>query len=72
MVDGLSREKDMQSQVNPDQRQVIHQVRGRSARTPLNAINVCAENHSPKELQLESLQQVCEVLLNESRGRDLA
>jgi hypothetical protein len=62
----------MQSQANPDLRQVIHQVRGQSVRTPLNAINVCAENHSPKELQLESLQQVCEVLLNESLARDHA
>jgi hypothetical protein len=62
----------MQSQVNPDLRQVIRQARGQSVHTPLNAINVCVENHSPKELQLESLQQVCEVLLNESRARDHA
>jgi hypothetical protein len=72
MVDDLDRVKDMLFQGDQDLRQVIHQVRDQSAHTPLNAINECVGNRSPKELLLGSLRQVDGVLQSESLVRDRA
>jgi hypothetical protein len=47
----------MQSLEDQDLLPMIHQVRAQSVHTPVNGKDVCAENHSPKEQLLESLQQ---------------
>ena len=71
MVDDLSREKDRQSQADLDLRQVIHQVRGQSVRTPSSVIIVCVESRSPMEQQLEFLQPTDKLILLDERGKNL-
>ena len=55
--DGPYRVTDMQSLEDQDLPPMIHRVRDQSVRTPVNAKDVCAGNHSPKEQLLESLQR---------------
>ena len=55
MVDGPYRAIDKQFPKDQDLRLVIHLARDQSAHIQGNAIDVYVENHSPKELRLESL-----------------
>jgi hypothetical protein len=55
----------MQSLANLDLRPEIHRVRDQSVRIQVSAINVYAENHSPKELQLVFWQLSDEELQSE-------
>jgi hypothetical protein len=65
MVGGPCHEIDMLSRVNLDLLPTIRRVHDQSVRIQVSEINECAENHSPKERLLESLQLSGEVLLSE-------
>jgi hypothetical protein len=55
-----------------DLRLMIRQARDQSVRT-LKSVKVgCAENHFPRELQLEFLQPIVEAMLSESLVHDRA
>jgi hypothetical protein len=64
MVGGLNHGTNKPYLVDLDRLQVIHQVRDQFARIPVNAKVESAESHFPKELLLEFLQPIFEVMLN--------
>ena len=72
MVDVLNHVPDMRYPKDRDLRRVIPRVRDQFVHTQVNATNAYVENHSPKGLQLVSLQPGDEVMLSELLAHDRA